>query len=147
MDSAVCHTNDPSRCGYTRCGVYRDDFEKMLKAFERLVGPFDADVTWRRLMLGSRDSTTGWYEPFWETSTIKMIIISRGASSMVVDAGVYVRLDAVGRTQTPVQEGDQIFVEGSRLYYEVKSAKPMFLLGSFSHYECDLTLLPLHKYI
>jgi len=133
MDSAVCHTNDPSRCGYTRCGVYRDDFERMINAFERLVGPFDADVTWRRLMLGSRDSTTGWYEPFWETSTIKMIIISRGASSMVVAAGVYVRLDA--------------FVEKSRLYYEVKSAKPVSLLGSFSHYECDLTLLSLHKYI
>jgi len=97
--------------------------------------------------LGSRDSITGWYEPFWEDNDSEMVIISRGATSMALAAGVYVRLDAIGLTQDPMQEGDQIYVEGSRLYYEVKSAKPIHILGSFSHYECDLTLLPLHKYI
>jgi len=100
-------------------------------------------VTRHKLTLGTADSTTGWYEKLWTDSTIEMVIVPQGATSMAVAAGVYVRLDAVGLTADVVEEGDQTETE-SGLFYEVKTVKPYWRGDSFSHNECDLTLLPLH---
>lgn len=102
----------------------------------------DFTVTRRELSLGARDDTTGWYAKDFTETNKEMIVIPRGATSMAVKAGVYVRLDAVGLAADVFVEGDEI-VHGS-VYYEVKTVKPYYFGDSFWYRECDLTLLPLH---
>jgi len=102
------------------------------------------DVTRRKLQLGTRNSTTGWYDKNYAESTIEMIIQTRGATHFPLPAGVYVRLDAVGLSVDPVEINDEIKTS-SDVYYEVKGVKPHWWADSFIYRECDLTELPLHS--
>ena len=124
--------------GYFRLGVYRDDWDKLAKKFSSFTS---LDVTHRRLMLGSRDSTTGWYAKSYEEQTIEMIVVSRAATHMPLPPGVYVRLDAVGLTADPVYEGDEIKTASDQ-YYQVETVREHPIGDSFFFRECDLTLLP-----
>lgn len=103
-------------------------------------------VTRRKLQLGSRDSTTGWYDKAYAESTVDMIVVPRGATNMPLPAGVYVRLDAVGLTADPVDEGDEIKTDAG-VYYEVKGVKLHYFADSFMYRECDLTRLALHELV
>jgi hypothetical protein len=102
------------------------------------------DVTRRKLALGSANATTGWYVKSYTESTIEMIIFPRAAQKLAVDAGVYVRLDAVGLTADPVEEGDQI-EDANSVIYEVKTVKPHYFGDSFMWRECDLEELKLYQ--
>lgn len=144
MDSAFW---DTMRWGttsewYFRWDVYRPDWDnKLLPAFKG--SDLSADVTRRKLVLGSRDSTTGWYNKSYTEETIEMVILSRGSQCLALVPGVYVREDKVGLTADPVVAGDQIKSES--VYYEVKTVKMHYFLDSFMFYECQLAELPLYE--
>lgn len=99
------------------------------------------DVTLYTLQLGSRDSTTGWYQKNYSTSTITMPIVSRAAAHTPLPPGVHVRLDAVGLTQDPVYEGDEI-KNAADQFYQVETIQPHYFGDSFWFRECQLTMLP-----
>jgi len=94
-------------------------------------------------MLGARDDTTGWYAKSYAESTIKMVVVLRGANNLSLITGVYARLDAAGMTQDVVLVGDEIETSASE-FYEVKTVKPYWVGDSFEYRACDLTELPLH---
>lgn len=143
MDTA---TVDNCRVDYCRVNVYRPDWDRIIQRVERLAGPVTTDVTRRRLWLGSQDSVTGWYSKNFADETVEMVIIPRSATRLALTVGVYVRLDAVGLTADAVKAGDETKTDGNE-YYEVKGVKEHFIGDSFSHRECDLTLLPLHELV
>jgi len=117
-------------------------WNNLLRTFEDARG--SCSVTRRALSLGNRDSETGWRVKSYSETTIKMIIIPRGATSLAVKAGTYVRLDAVGLTITSVKEADEIKTSGGT-YYEVKTIRNHSLTpDTVEYYEVDLTKLPLH---
>ena len=119
-----------------------ESFTRILKRFESARG--SCDVTRRALTLGTRDTITGWRAKNYSETTIKMVIIPRGATSSAVAAGTYVRLDAVGLTATSVNEGDEIKTSKS-VYYEVKTRREHCLTpDTVEYYENDLTKLSLH---
>lgn len=116
-------------------------WNQLLKTFESAFGSFD--VTRRALTLGDRDSVTGWRKKSYSETTIKMIVIPRGATKMMLQAGTFVTLDGKGLTITAVKEGDEIQV-GS-IYYEVKAPVEVYSKpGTVEYYNCDLAELPLH---
>jgi len=99
------------------------------------------EVTRRKLQLGTRDAVTGWYDKAHAESTQEMIVVPRGATSTALPAGVYVKLDAVGLTADPFEEGDEVNNDMGE-YYEVKTILEHFLADSFWFRECQLTRLP-----
>jgi len=102
------------------------------------------DVSHHKLVLGTRDSTTGWYTiSYEEPVTIQAIIQDRGATTRYLPAGVYVKQDALMMTADPVWIGDKIEQSPTR-FYEVKTVAEVMFLDSFVRRDCDLTLLPLH---
>jgi hypothetical protein len=101
------------------------------------------DVTRHKLVLGTRDSTTGWYDISYTESTIEAIIQDRGATTRYLPAGLYVKTDALMMTADPVLEGDKIEQSATR-FYEVETVAEVMFLDSFVRRDCDLTLLPLH---
>jgi hypothetical protein len=127
------------RLGFFRLGVFSDVGDTIISRFET-VG--SVDVTRKRLMLGTRDSTTGWYTKSFEETAIKMPIIEQGSTRSNLTAGYYVRTDALGLTVDVVAEGDEILSAAGKLF-EVKAVREIYSVGgdSFSHRECDLTRL------
>lgn len=118
-----------------------DLWDSLLESFEAEWGSFD--VTRRALLLGTRDSETGWRAKSYSETTIKMIVIPRGATKMMMAAGTYVKGHGKGLTDTAVSPGDEIKI-GS-LYYEVETRDEVYSApGTVEYYECDLTKLPLH---
>ena len=100
-------------------------------------------VTRRKLQLGSRDATTGWYDSGFVESTIDMPIVTAEAAKKAVSAGVHVTHDMIGYTQDPLVEGDE--VEDAGVYYHVEAVKPIKLGDSFIYRECQLSLMPYHS--
>ena len=115
-----------------------DFFNGLVRAFRRLGDP---DVIHRFLVLGDRDGVTGWRQKTWSEAPIKMVIIPQGATDLMKQAGTYVRLDAVGVTDSEPEEGDEIR-DSKGTYWEVKTAK-VHEYGSITN--CDLVKLSLHE--
>jgi len=102
----------------------------------------NADVSWRALSLGSRDSTTGWRaKNYADAETIKMAISNPATRSMVVSAGFHPHYTYSGFHIDPVSEGDQT-IDKSNNYYEIKTSVPIPFLDSLMYYESELSLLP-----
>jgi len=141
MDPAIVGT---MRVGHFRIGVFRDDWDNLVKRVESVSGPISLDVTRRELTLGTPDYTTGWYAKEWSDSTIQGILSSRSATHVLVAAGTYARTDYLLLTKDVVEESDEI-KDASGNYYEVKPVRLRRIGDSFSHRECDLTHLPLHS--
>ena len=117
-------------------------FDDIVKTFEDEGG--SCDMTLRTLTLGSRDSETGWRAKSYSETNIKMIVTPRGTTSLNVVAGSFVRLDALGKTDSPVKAADEIKTKGGT-YYEVKAVHEYYVTpDTVEYYECDLTKLPLH---
>lgn len=95
------------------------------------------DVTRRALSLGARLAWSGHRTKSFATSTIEMQIIPRGASLIVVMAGVYPITDAVGRTADPVNVGDQI-LDSANVYWDIETVEPFYWGDSFSYRRCNL---------
>ena len=127
--------------GYTRWGVVNDHWTAMKKRLEALGGT-SISVTHRRLRLGDENTTYLWYEKSYDDSTVDMIIIPKGSRELALQAGSYVRTDALGLTQTGMFPQDE--VKAGSDYYEFKAAREVNWLNSFSHREVDLSLLSLH---
>lgn len=129
-----------ARYGYARYNVYRPVWGRLKQGFKHLGS---LNVTRRKLKLGSRDSTTGWYAKSYEESTIEMPIVPRGSSRSLLPAGSYVRTDALGFAVDPVVEGDEIETSSNE-YWSVEAVREFFVVGgdSFSHREVDLSFLP-----
>lgn len=132
---------DTMRWGHFRWGVYRNDWDRLLKV---LSGVASHDITLRKLVLADRDSTTGWRIKSYTESTIEGAVIPRASSSEALKAGTFVRSDALLLTAAGVAKGSEIKDEFDN-YYEVKAVRPIPIGDSFSHRECDLTLLPFHE--
>lgn len=116
-------------------------WDNVLKIFERRGG--SCNVLLWTLTLGSRDSETGHRAKSYASSTIKMIIVTKGARQLLLRTGTHVRLDAVGITDTIAKVGDEI--QTGTVYYEVDAVKLRKITpGVVEFYECDLTELPLH---
>lgn len=104
----------------------------------------DYSVTRRALSLGSADSVTGWYAKVWtETTTEDVIIISKAESYKLVGMGTYVHYDAMGFTQDPFSEGDEI-KDSADNYWEVKSQREVYNGDAFIYRELQLAKLPIH---
>jgi len=137
---------DPARVGQCRAGhfradVYRDDWDRLLKAFEGIAG---CEVTRRRLGLGAQDSVTGWFNKNWQEDTIKGLFETRGNSRATTVAGSYVKLDAAFTTASGLDEGDEL-IHPNGDYYEVKAVEPHYFGKSFSHRVCHVSHVPLAR--
>lgn len=110
---------------------------------EKEMGSLSAEVTRRKLVLGSEDSVTGWFQKSYSDETIDMVILPSGSQYMHLLPGAYSRYDAIGRTCDPVLRGDQI--KDGPTYYDVKETKPWKLLNSFMYRDCQLAELPLYE--
>lgn len=138
MDAAFWGT---MRWGYFRWGVRNTIFDDMVKAFEN---QGSCDVTRRKLSLGARDSTTGWRAKSFTEDTVKAIFIPRGSTQMALQAGTYVRSDALLVVCAGFSEGDEAKTPDNK-YWEVKAVREHRVTpDNFSHRELDLTYLPLH---
>ena len=102
-------------------------------------------VTRRRLILGLKDSVTGWYTKHFIPETIEAYAEDRGTSTGYLPAGVYAKLDAVCISGYPLNEGDEIKTDDGR-FYEVKAVKEVFGPADNACYVvADLVKLPLHE--
>lgn len=95
------------------------------------------NVTRRAVSLGSRDSWSGWRAITFTETTKDMVIIPQGASQLILMAGVYPRLDAVGLTADAFAVGDQV-KDSVNEYWDIKSIRDMYWGDSFIYRECDL---------
>lgn len=128
------------RWGSFRWSVYRDDWDKMLDAFELIASH---DLTLRKLSLGARDSTTRWRAKSYTESTIEGIFATKGMAPSTLPVGLYVRYDAVLRTADGVFEGDEI-EDAFGNYWEVKAVEDHAIGDSFQYRDCHLVKMPLH---
>lgn len=142
MDAAIC--GDNMRCDYSRCGVYTKNFETLVNAFESSGFIASLEVTRRKLVLGSEDSTTGWFKKTYVNSTIDILMPSESAVSRLLSVGTYVDLTKTGFTQDVVEGGDQIETQ-AHVFYEVKTVIEKFVGDSFSHRVCTLKHIPLYE--
>jgi hypothetical protein len=118
-------------------------WDQIVKVFQTYKGG-SLDVTRRVLSLGARDGVTGWCAKSFAESTIKMCIIPKGASTLALACGTYVRLDAIGLTDSAFQEGDEVKTVRN-IYYEVKTIREHGVTPDIiEYYECDLVKLPLY---
>jgi len=102
------------------------------------------EVTRRKLQLGTRDSTTGWYDKNYAESTIEMVFQKGNATTMNLSGGAYVRVDKIGMTLDPVEQCDEIKTQAGR-YYEVKAVEPVYApADNFLYRDCGLSYLPMH---
>ncbi len=138
MDRAIVGS---CRVGYTRVGVYVPEWDALVERVEA-VGGVTCDATRRKLVLGTEDSTTGWYSKDWEENSIEGILILRNDKRVALAAGTYVGLDGVFLTADVLEPGDEVQVGDE--FYEVKTAKPKSLADSFVYRVCDVTHLPFH---
>lgn len=120
-----------------------DTWQSLIDTFENVHGITTCDVTLRTLSLGDRDDETGWRAKSFSTSTIEMIVISRGANSLHLVPGLYAQTDAIGRTRSSLSVGDEIKT-AANVYYEVKAIRDNYVGDLLFHRDCDLTELPLH---
>jgi len=143
MDAAIIGS---CQIGNFRIGSFNDNWEIVKQSLESLGAAELDNLTRRKLQLDSPpDSITGWYGKSYEDSDAEGIIVPKAGSSQSMVAGVYPRLDARLFSPDPWVEGDEAVDDDSNRYYEVKTVEPFKVGGGgFSHYECDLTLLPLH---
>jgi len=128
------------RIGFFRIGVFDDAWDRLVQQIGNL-GATSLTVTRKRLTLGDRDTTTGWYSQNYDDSTMEIYIIAKGTTPSLLPPGTYVRTEALGLTADPVLEGDEIIAND--VYYEVKTVRLHYLGDGFYFRECDLTLLPL----
>lgn len=143
MDAAIIGSN--CRIGFFRIGVYLPIWDEYLDSLKARFGDTAFDVTRRKLVLGSRDSTTGWRDVSYTDSTIEMVIADRSTTQINLPAGAYVRLDALGMTADVVLEGDQT-KNVSNEYYEVKAIRKVKdPPDNFVRRDCDLVKLPLYR--
>jgi hypothetical protein len=129
------------RVGYFRVGVFNDAFDSWVARLKSL-GSTSVNVTRKRLTLGARDSTTGWYAKEYADSTVEMVIVQKESQSVALQAGYFVALDALGFTFDPLWIYDLI-VDGSGRTWEIKTVKPARLGDGLLYYAYDLKELPL----
>jgi hypothetical protein len=100
------------------------------------------DVTRRELVLGAQNITTGWYEPTYNASTIKMGIFPKGFNiNPNLEGGRYARYNLTGLACAVLKEGDQI-QNVFRDYFTILSLEPFEVGDTFSHYMCELEKIP-----
>ena len=117
----------------------------------------DATVTLRKLVLGARDSETGWYrktfteaDPIIDAADVTRIgnmygvIQPRGARVQGFPAGIFAAEDAVMISAAFVDVGNQIKDHFSK-YYEAKSYKQWTELNSHQYWETQLAELPFYE--
>lgn len=145
MDSAIC--GEKMRCGFSRCGVYRSDFETTENTFRGLTPNSDSiQVTRRQLQLDSPDSVTGWFAERYVEETIEMIIQVEGSRRLNLPGGTWVELDALGLTADVVVEGDEIKLKQDNVYYKVERVEPIYApADNFHHRKCHLSLMKVHE--
>lgn len=110
-------------------------FYELRRHLEKL--GFNLDVTRRALSLGAQDGTTGWYAKTFAETTIRMIVIPKGAQFLAVSMGVFVGYDCTGLTDTAVAEGDEV-LDGNHNYYIIETVQTHLLSDSAVMYECGM---------
>lgn len=113
------------------------DFERILKRFKQTKGVPSFDVTLKTLMLGDRDSVTGWYAKEYEDSTIEMFVVPKGSFQSFFGIGFHATLDALGFTKEAVNIYDRI-VDAANRYWEIKDVVPIVIGDTLKCWKCDL---------
>lgn len=119
-------------------------FNKVINVFSRIRGNPDFEVTLSSLSLGDADSITGWYSLDYTDSTINMIIITQDAPQQETQMGYYVKLDALGLTNSQVEVYDLITDKSGHTWL-VKSVNPQRIGDIVQMFKCDLSEMPLFE--
>jgi hypothetical protein len=102
-------------------------------------------VTHYTLSLGSQNASTGCYaETYSAGATINMVILTRTTQNLVQGTGLYVKLDALGVTDTAVCEGDKI-LDAASTYYRVVNVVVHSFANTNVYYEAQLSTVPFHE--
>ena len=80
-----------------------------------------------RLVLGSRDSTTGWPKQMWTAESITVHIEPRGTGRLSMVCGVHNRHDALGFTKYVVHSDDVILQND--VHWKVVGAPQSWTVG------------------
>jgi len=88
-------------------------------------------VSWaatnHRLVLGSRDSTTGWPKQMWTAETITIHIEPRGTGRLSMVCGIHNRHDALGFTKF-VNHSDDVILQND-VHWKVVGAPQSWTVG------------------
>lgn len=104
-----------------------------------------ANVTRQEIVLGSRDSDTGWREQSFTAHTITALRFPRGASFTIQGVGVYSREDQMFLTADPVNQYDHLYTTPDERSYEVKTSQLHMHLDNFLFRELQCTYLQLFE--
>ena len=123
--------------------MVNDNFGGVVQQLEAR-GGVNLEATRRRLVLGARDSATGWRAKTFKETTVKGVLFEQNVSSVAVGAGTYGALDATYWTQDVFEKGDELLIPFDS-YYEVKGVRNVSVGNSFSHRVVHLRKRSLHE--
>lgn len=117
------------------------NWKRLVEVFERHNINFDA--TKCELMLGIKDTTTGWFTKTFVETPAKIYVVPKSARTLQMLVGYYVTLDASGFTTNRMRKDDRIKVANQ--YYEVVAVHDFNMGNVLSHRVCDLKKIPLYE--
>lgn len=103
----------------------------------------DFAATTYALQVGDADTTTGVPAlTYGEATEIEAIILSRAATQILQGTGLYVKLDALGLTQTALNEGDRVKDADDNMY-TVVTVQPNMVGDILAYYSLELVYQPM----
>jgi hypothetical protein len=97
-----------------------------------------ADLTWRLLALGARDTKTGWRSKTFTEYTIKGILRRKGSSFSFGGHGFYAKYDFTLWTKAFLRSDDEV-IDADGKYYRVDTVEEERFLNRFEGYMCSLS--------
>jgi len=136
---------DYAQIGAFRIGVYYDSFDSVFAQVTKRYNFVSFDVRYRKMLLGTRDTITGWRAVTYDTaSTKEMLIVSPSMRAMVYSAtGLLSSYSLTGYTADVVFKGDQITSDNG--WYKITNIRFHTVGDSFQLRECQLEELPLYQ--
>lgn len=103
----------------------------------------DFTVTYYSIQIGDADSTTGVPAVTYSSGTeAEIIILSKAATQILQGTGLYVKLDALGLTQTALNEGDRVKDADDNMY-TITAITPNSVGDILAYYSLDLVYQPM----
>lgn len=103
----------------------------------------DFTATYYSIQIGDASSTTGVPAVTYAAGAeAEIIILSKAATQILQGTGLYVKLDALGLTQTALNEGDRIKDADDNMY-TIISIMPNSVGDILAYYSLDLVYQPM----